>query len=52
MERSGNNRSGVMPRPCTYVGEDTAEIQCVDIHGVFEMKEYADDIRQACELKI
>ena len=51
MERYGNHRRGVMSRQYTYVGEDTAEIQCADVYGVLKRGVYVDDIRQACEFK-
>ena len=44
MERGRDHRSRSMPRSYPYVGNDTAEDECVRIHGVSERKKQSDDI--------
>ena len=39
-----NHRSRSMPRSYPYVGNDTAEDECVRIHGISERKKQLDDI--------
>ena len=52
MERGRNNRRGDMPRPCTYVGEDTTKNERVGIYGVFERQERDNDIPKMGEYEI
>ena len=35
-----------------HLGEHTAEVQCLEFHGVSERKERIDDLRQTCEFEI
>ena len=44
MERGRDHRSRSMPRSYPYVGNDTAEDECVRIHGIFEREKQSDDI--------
>ena len=41
-----------MPRPYTFAGEYTAEIQCIGIHGVFEREKQSDDISEVGQHEI
>ena len=47
MERSRNNRSTCVHRPRAYVRKDTAENECKQFYGIFERREYVDNIRAA-----
>ena len=44
-KRCRNNSSRVYARSCSYVCEYTTEVQCIGNNGIFERKEFFDDIR-------
>jgi len=52
METGRTDRSDSVSRPYTYAGNDTAETQRIEFHGVSERQEQLDDIRPAREPKI
>ena len=41
----GNILSELCKRSCSYVCEYTTEVQCIINNGIFERKEFFDDIR-------
>lgn len=40
----GDHRSGNVPGSCTHACKDTTKHKCIKLYGIFEGKEYTNDI--------
>ena len=52
MERSGDHRGEGYGGSYPFAGKHTAEVKCVEFHGLPEGEECVDDLRSTSELKI